>query len=152
MAGVQGDVSGTISLNYQRSYEDGGTAGKMETLCPTTGKTVLKCINGYIGAPLEVQKDLIGVELRYIASDKMPIPFGVDPSFTYDAKSSVYGFSVPLYVFVDKSKNLTGGIRFDWTSDKHQSVIGIFASSAFCILPGAAACGSTATGSGKSGG
>jgi hypothetical protein len=150
----QGNWSGTLSYNYQKAYEDGGASGKMQTLCPTKGNPVLKCINGYIGAPTEKDKDLLSLEARYISPPgKFPIPFGIDPTVTYDAHSGVYGVEVPIYVVANASKSLTGGIRYDWTSDKHQSVVGVFVASAFCILPGYKGCpsGSSSTQSDKGG-
>jgi hypothetical protein len=146
-----GVSSVTLSYNYQRSYEDGGKDGKMQTLCPTTGTTVLKCVAGYINPPLRQDKDLFALDYRYISPPgTFPIPIGIDPGVTYDANSGAYGFQLPIYVIADKSKNLTGGLRYDWTSDKHESVVGIFVTSGFCVLPGYSGC-STGGSSDKAG-
>jgi hypothetical protein len=131
----------TLSYNYQRAYKDGAPGGQTQTLCPPTGSPVLKCVSGYINAPVETEKDLIGLDYRYISPPgAFPIPIGVNPAFTYDARSGVYGVQVPIYIVVNKAKSLTGGVRYDWTSDKHQSIVGVFVASAFCVLPGFSGC------------
>jgi hypothetical protein len=135
-----GHLSITGAYNYQDVYQDGGAGGQMHVLCPPTGSPVLKCVNGYIGAPTAAYKSLITGEVRYITKDLFSRPFGIDPTVTYDANSRAYGVEVPIYVIADTSKTLTGGVRYDWTSAKHESVVGIFVASAFCIVPGSNAC------------
>jgi hypothetical protein len=140
-----GAMSATLSYAYQKAYKDGGASGQTRTLCPPTGHPVLKCVTGYINAPTEADKDLFTVDLRYISPPGLfPIPFGVNPTVSYDAHSGVYGVQFPVYILANKSKSLTGGVRYDWTSDKHESVAGVFVASAFCILPGYSGCPSGA--------
>ncbi|MGH6644045.1 MAG: hypothetical protein ACREE0_01440 [Phenylobacterium sp.] len=67
----------------------------------------------------------------------------MNPTATYDAQSGEYGFQLPVYVLNSKTKGLTAGVRYDWTSEKHKSVVGIFVTSAFCVLPGYDGCTSS---------
>ena len=137
----QGQMSATISYAYQKAYQDGGASGQMQVLCPASAGKAVKCVNGYIGDPLLVDKQLIGADFRYIASPgPLPFPIGVDPAFTYDAHAGTYAVQVPLYLVANSSKSLAGGIRYDWTSDKHESIIGVFVSTSLCLLPGYAEC------------
>ncbi len=135
-----GHTSLSLSYNYQDSFTD-GVKGKMQVLCPPTGSPVLKCVNGFIGAPTATQKDLFTTDLRFIAPGSFPIKFGIDPTFTYDARSGVYGGQLPLYFLTDANHALTGGVRADWTSDEHHVIFGLFVSSAFCIILGKDSCG-----------
>jgi hypothetical protein len=133
-----GDMSVTGQFNYQRAYKDAST----QTVCQAAASgSGLKCVTGAIGPPGTTNKYLATVDFRHIWTWKLiGAPIGIDPTFTYDLHSHVYGFEVPIYVVANDSKSLTGGLRYDWTSDKHQSVVGVFVASAFCILPGYSGC------------
>ncbi len=143
-----GDMSITGAYDYQRSYADGGKKGATSNLCPVEAVSILTCVTGYVGHPLLTDKQLATAEFRYINGHTLPFSFGVAPAFTYDLQSGIYSFAVPVYLIADETKALTGGLRYDWTSDKHESVVGIFVTSAFCILPGYAACTTPSSGSG----
>jgi hypothetical protein len=136
-----GRMSATVSYNHQLTYEDGGDDGQKQILCPPSGSPNLVCINGYVGAPTLTKKDLITLDYRYLtAKGPLGFPVGINPTATYDAASGVYGFQLPIYLVVDPKKALTGGLRYNWTSDEHKSVVGIFVTSAFCVLPNYSGC------------
>jgi len=136
-----GDMSATLSYAYQRVYKDGGDDGQAQVLCKPGGTPFISCINGFIGHPVRGEQHLFTADYRYISPDTLlSIPVGIDPTFTYDAASGEYGFQLPVYVIPNKAKGLTGGLRYDWTSDKHHSVVGVFVTSAFCVLPGYDGC------------
>ena len=127
-------AGGRSSLNFTADYQDGfKDAGSAKTECLTTTAPVTSCVNGFIGPPTRKERELLGVDLRFIGN-AFGVPIGVDPGVTYDARSHSEAIQFPIYFITDTSGGLTGGIRYDWTSEKHISVIGIFASAAFSIL------------------
>jgi len=124
----QRNLSATLQLDYQNSYTDNPT----KTVCPAGGSGPVTCVNGAFGPPKTTDKALVAGELRWFGQvDHLPI--GVDPMVTYDAASGAYAFDLPVYLFSDGKDNLTGGIRYDWTSVKHASVVGVFIAKAFNI-------------------
>ncbi len=137
-----------LSYAYQHGFTDGRKDGQTEILCPLATTGPVNCVSGYVGAPAKKDKHLIGVGYKLILPESgwIGVPFAINPAVTYDAASHEYGFQFPLYIMPNGSKYLTGGIRYDWTSRKHQSVLGIFVSSAFCLVPGKTDC---ASGGGK---
>jgi outer membrane receptor protein involved in Fe transport len=130
-----GRLSGTLSYNHQEAYLDGAGSQKTQTLCPGGATGVLACVTGFIGAPKRQQQELLAAGVRYIGETPWGLPIGVGPSVTYETRSKAYAVQVPIYLVADKDKNLTGGIRYDWTSDTHHSTVGIFLTSAFSVLP-----------------
>ena len=136
-----GGMSSTLSYNHQLTYDDGGGSGEKQVRCPPSGSPNLVCINGYVGAPSRTKKDLFTLDYRYLtASGPFGFPVGINPTATYDAATDAYGFQLPVYLVVDSKKALAGGVRYDWTSDEHKSIIGIFVTSAFCVLPKYSGC------------
>ncbi len=137
----EGNSSLSLLYNYQLAYAD-SNKGTAQVLCPLTGVVVLKCINGFVGAPTQRVKDLMTVDLRSLV--KLPSAFqltlGLDPAVTYDAAANSYAVQFPIYFLKDATNGLSGGIRYDWTSSQHVSVVGVFVASSFCVLPGANAC------------
>ena len=119
----------TGQANYQVAYTDNTTA----ILCPAGGAAPVTCVNGPIGAPKESTKVLLAVEVRAYESWARFIPMGIAPMFTVDAKSKDYAFSMPLYLYTDGKNGLTGGVRGDWTSVKHDTVFGIFVTKTFDV-------------------
>jgi hypothetical protein len=135
-----GNRSTSLSYKHQLAYDDAG-GGEKQTLCPPSGSPNLVCINGYVGAPKRTNTDLITLDYRYLSpKGRAGVPWGINPAATYDLESDKYGFQVPIYLILDSKKALTGGLRYDWTSDEHKSVVGIFITSAFCVLPGYSGC------------
>ena len=109
--------------------------GTTQTKCVAGVPPTITCATGFFGAPKEKTKALIGVDFRLIGeAPLLGIPIGIDPGFTYDAVAGSEAVQIPIYLFTDSSKNLSGGIRYDWTSTKHVSVVGVFASAALDIL------------------
>jgi len=136
-----GAHSATLGYKFQRSYKDGGEDGVAKVICNPVGTPNLACVDGFIGRPLREKQHLFSADYRYIAA-KGPfgVPIGFNPTVTYDAQSGEYGFQAPVYLVADKAKYLTGGIRYSWTSEEHESVFGIFVTSAFCVLPNFTGC------------
>jgi hypothetical protein len=118
----------TGQVNYQRAFKDNPT--KVE--CPS-GTAPVTCVNGAIGAPTRSTKVLLALEARAFESWRNFIPMGIAPLFTYDAQSREYSVSVPLYLYTDGKNGLTGGVRGDWTSVKHNIIFGVFITKAFDV-------------------
>jgi hypothetical protein len=124
------NASFNLSFNYQESFLD-SDFGMTQTKCINSGAT---CVNGFIGAPTLHDKALISGDIRWIG--KLPgldIPIGIDPGFTYDAIQDAEAVQFPIYLVSDANNQLTGGIRYDWTSTTHVSTVGLFVSTAFSI-------------------
>jgi hypothetical protein len=122
-------VSLNFSFNYQEAFLD-SDFGMTQTKCINSGAT---CVNGFIGAPALQDKGLAGFDVRF----KPMIgnfTIGLDPGFTYDAINHAEAVQFPIYLVSDSTGNLTGGIRYDWTSTTHVSTVGIFVTSAFSIF------------------
>jgi hypothetical protein len=137
VVGTAGNFSFNGSFNFQNSYQD-SDMGMSQTKCKVTVSPAVSCVTGFIGAPTEKQKGLAEVDFRWIPEITVfgsVIPMGFDPGFTYDAIQHAEAIQFPIYLFTDPKKNLTGGIRYDWTSTNHQSIVGIFVSAAFGVLP-----------------
>ena len=128
--GHLGQQAINISFNYQRTFKDSGSS---ETRCLSAAPPAITCATGFFGAPSLKTKELAGIDYRYIGK-AFGMPFGVNPGFTYDGIDGSYAFQFPLYLFSDSNHHLTGGVRYDWTSTKHVSMVGVFASAAFGIL------------------
>ncbi len=125
------------------AYEDSFKAGKSGTLCsvPAPVPPVLACVTGAIGVPKEEQGFVTTLELRRelkldgALNDIGIDSLGIDAKFSYDTKSDVYAFDLPLSFAVDDKGNLVGGVDFGWQSDHHEFIAGIFLNSAFSLLP-----------------
>lgn len=124
-------------LEYQKSYAD----GKSGTLCPTgSGGSILTCVSGALDAPKESEKLIGSAEIRrQLPLGEMFQKFGlkylgVDLKVAYDTKNRVTSIDLPLSVAMDDKKNLIGGVRFDWQSDNHDFIAGLFMGSAFSLF------------------
>lgn len=145
-----GLMSLTLGYNFQKSYEDGRSDGDKEVVCPPSSGANVTCVDGYIGPPQRQVKHLFSADWRFIAPTSLfSIPIGIDPGVTYDAKSHEYAFQFPIYIATNSSKGLTGGVRYDYTSKKKESIFGVFVSAAFCVLPGFSGCAPSDTKSDK---
>ncbi len=120
-----------FSYNYQSSFKD----GQSQVLCPASNNAPAKCASGFIDAPTKSEKNLITLNYKAIYNS-----FAITPSLTYDASSHHYGIELPVYIVPTSSDYPTAGIQYDWNSDKHESVIGIFVSSPLCLAPGKTVC------------
>jgi hypothetical protein len=118
----------SAQINYQSAYTDNPT----KTLCPA-GTAPVTCVTGAFGAPQHTDKALIAAEWRWFGQIFSLPTIGLDPMVTYDAVSGAYAFDLPIYLFNDGKNNLTGGVRVDWTSVRHDTVVGVFVSKAFSI-------------------
>jgi hypothetical protein len=116
-----------LTFSYQQFYQDGDT-GESRTLC----LTVDNCVTGFIGAPVRTEKALITGDFRWIGAFGTH-PIGLDVSVTYDPITDAESVQIPLYLMTDGSGALTGGLRYNWSSESHLSTIGVFASTAFDI-------------------
>ncbi|MBS0254236.1 MAG: hypothetical protein JSS36_03235 [Proteobacteria bacterium] len=117
------------SFEYQHKFTEGDTG----TLCPG-GTGPQQCQTGAIGAPKASDSYLFsaGIRARYDLGEHALIPaIALSPSVTYDAHSHDVGLDLPVYLVPDSDGNLTGGLRFGWTSDKNKFVAGIFVGSKF---------------------
>lgn len=132
---IQYNSSFGISYNYQESFTDGGEVGQTQILCPSVTSGFSKCVSGFIDAPDKDHKDLFTFDYKMVGKS-----FAIDPAITYDAHSHEYGIQIPIYLLPNSSKFFTGGIRYDWNSEKHESVVGVFVSSPLCIIPGNTKC------------
>jgi hypothetical protein len=135
---ADGTASINLSFNYQRSFEDSNN-GVTQTACKSSAAPVLSCVSGFIGAPTLANKELFEIDARWIPTVKLfgtEFPVGFDPGITYDANADSEAVQFPIYLFTSDSKQLSGGIRYNWTSTNHQSVVGVFVSAAFGILSG----------------
>lgn len=119
----------------KRSY----TAAKSSTYCPTsgTGPTV-KCTVGSFGPPtLEIDRKLIG-RIRFTGDVPLgkdeKTPFGIELSGAYDFHDKTWGLEMPVYVFVDKEKGLTGGLRGAYDSKEDDFQLGVFIGKTFNFL------------------
>jgi hypothetical protein len=134
---TSGNESLNLTFNYQQAYQD-ADKGVTQTKCKVTVSPNINCVTGFIGAPTTQDKALLSLDYRFVGSS-LPIigtRYGIDPGFTYDAKARSEAVQFPVYLMTDSSKNLTGGIRYDWTSTSHVSTVGLFVSAAFSLLPG----------------
>jgi hypothetical protein len=125
-----GHASVNFSADYQSAYKDNGS-GKIQ--CKTTTAPITSCVSGFIGSPNRTDRTLLSTDLRFIVSP-LGFPIGFDPKVTYDAHQRSEAVQFPIYFISDASGGLAGGIRYDWNSEKHISVIGIFASAAFDVV------------------
>lgn len=136
-----GDTSASLGYKFQRVYKDGGEDEETRTVCLPGGTPLLTCANGFIGRPLRDKQHLITAQVRHITDKGLfGLPTGFNPTVTYDAQSGEYGVQLPVYLLDNKSKGLTGGVRYDWLSKDHDSTFGIFIGSSFCVLPGYSGC------------
>jgi len=125
------DMSLNLGFNYQQAFQD-ANMGVTQTKCINAGVT---CVNGFIGAPTLKDKALISFDMRWIPKP-FGIPIGFDPGVTYDAVADAEAFQFPVYFITDADHNLTGGVRYDWTSSTHISTVGVFVSAAFNVFSG----------------
>jgi hypothetical protein len=124
------------------AYKDSFKAAKDGTLCPVPAPvpTVLTCVTGAIGVPAETQSFVTTLEMRRelklngALNDVGIDSLGIDAKFTYDTKSDVYAFDLPLSFAVDDKGNLVGGVDFGWQSDHHEFIAGVFLNSAFSLF------------------
>jgi hypothetical protein len=115
------------SFNIQEAYDD----AKTKTLCPAqSASSPVECISGPIGIPTETRKRLLTLEARQYVSKG--IAFSL--SATRDFKNKVSGVQLPIYFVGDGNGGLTGGVRLDWSSDTHQTTVGIFIGQAFQLF------------------
>ncbi|HEY2707127.1 MAG TPA: hypothetical protein VGI95_03670 [Caulobacteraceae bacterium] len=125
-------ATGDSALTGQIAYQSAFTDKTSKTLCPA-GPAPVTCVTGSLGPPSHDSKLLIAAEWRWFGRVASLPSFGVDPMVTYDALSGAYAFDLPVYLLNDATHNLTGGIRVDWTSVKHRTVVGVFVTKAFNI-------------------
>jgi len=126
---ADGHVSLNLNFDYQEFYQDGDT-GQTRTQCLVADN----CVTGFIGAPVLTHSGLLSGDLRWI--DKIGLgakqyPIGAELKVTYDPIRDAEAVQVPIYFATDNNGALTGGVRYDWQSDRHVSTIGVFVSSAF---------------------
>jgi len=115
-----GDKSLAVgSFQVQQAYKDATS----KVLCPAmpSGAGPISCISGPVGVPADKKQELLTLEFRQAVSKDL----AVSVSGTRDFKNKVSGVQVPIYLVSD-GKSLTGGIRFDWSSDTHKTTAGIF--------------------------
>jgi len=115
------------TFKVQQAYED----AKTKTLCPavSTG-AVVQCVSGPIGLPVEKRKQLLTLELRHRFTEGLAASL----SGTRDFKNKVSGVALPIYFVGNGSGALTGGIRFDWSTDTHKTSVGLFIGQAFQLF------------------
>ena len=117
------------SLEYQHKFTEADTSA----LCPG-GSGPQVCPTGPIGPPTHADAYLISAGVRYrhaLPEGSLLSAIALSPTLTYDAHSKDVGVDVPVYLVPDSDGNLTGGLRFGWSSNKSKAVIGVFVGSKF---------------------
>ena len=117
------------SFEYQHKFTEADTAA----LCPG-GSGPQVCPTGPIGPPTRADAYLISAGVRYrhaLPEGSVIAAIAMSPTITYDAHSKDVGVDVPVYLVPDSDGNLTGGLRFGWSSSKNKAVIGVFVGSKF---------------------
>jgi len=116
----------TLAFEYQNAFEN----GPQGTLCPVADvPSVVSCSAGFLSAPTEKKKRLISVEARKSFGGA-----GASLKVTFDTASDVLGIDLPISFIRDKSKNLTGGVRFGWTDESHDFTARLFVGTKFSIF------------------
>lgn len=118
---LDGDWLLTLAAEHQDAYE----ASDAAILCPTaTG--VVTCVNGPIGAPQKVRKDIVSAEYRRAFKG-----FSAATVLQYDVNNDVSAVEVPIYLVRDKDGDLNGGVKLGWRSDTGDVTAGVFIGTAF---------------------
>lgn len=122
---------GAIGFETKKSH----TAAKDATFCPVGGPTPVKCATGPFGPPVtEIDHKLRGT-VRYAGSLKTSkngtSPIGAELVAAYDFHDKTWGVELPVYLFVDKDKSLTGGVRGAYDSKEDDFQFGIFIGKSF---------------------
>ncbi|WP_457422270.1 hypothetical protein [Roseateles sp. P5_E7] len=125
-----------LGVNYkvETSYADGVT--KL-TRCPLvpTGQTSAACVNAYFQPP----EQRAGWELSYNVRFKAG-GAALSPSFTYDRRTNVKSYELPIYLIGDvEKKSLTAGVSLLHSSSGKddiaaKSAIRLFVSSPFSLF------------------
>jgi len=125
----------TWAAGYQRTY-DNATAG---ALCPAVPNgTELSCLTGPIGEPTRTNRLIGSFEYRHriVFPEGALIPgLGLSTQISYDALNNEFGVDVPIYLIAASDGQLTGGLRFGYTSEEDDFVVGIFVGTAFSLRP-----------------
>ena len=122
-------------------YQDAFKASASGTLCPLGTGPVLTCSTGSLGGPKRSEKLIVSGEYRQLIG----VPerwggwaglkaIGLDLGFSYDTKSDVYGFDLPLSIVLGSTKSTVAGVRLGWQSDDHHVIAGVFLGSALSLF------------------
>ncbi|MGZ6040230.1 MAG: hypothetical protein ACXWKR_16300, partial [Phenylobacterium sp.] len=129
----QGVATLTGAITYQHAYKDAMSS----TLCPTgSNAAFVQCATGAIGRPKSDDSYQASLEFRkQFALAKGPVHnLGFSLQVTRDFNQKVTGIDLPVYLVSDEKGNLIGGMRFGYTSDKHDLIVGVFAGSNFSVF------------------
>lgn len=121
----------TAQYEIQQSYKP----QKNTISCSTTPNAMgfLNCVNGANGAPSDNKNRIISLEIRKPLS-LANVAMAVSPKITHDIKDSATKFTMPIYLFQDSKKNLTGGVSTNWSNADHKWTFGVFVGSSFGLL------------------
>jgi hypothetical protein len=113
----------TVSFDHQEGYESVEAANH----CPPGGAPTA-CVEGSLGAPKKIQKDILAAEYRRIFNN-----FSVSTTLQYDANNDVWAAEVPFYLTRNKDGDFTGGVKLGWRSDTDEFTAGVFVGTAFSL-------------------
>lgn len=124
----------TFAAEYQRGYKEKDGV----VICPaTTGTTPTQCLTGPGGAPTLNEKLLGSIEYRRLfdlGEGGILNSIGASIQVTYDALNNDFGIDLPIYLAPNDKGQLTGGIRFGFTTKENDFLVGIFVGSAFSLF------------------
>jgi hypothetical protein len=108
-------------------------AGDPAQICsPIDGTSSTRCRQAVLGAPTPVERSILSLELRRFFGPHI----ATSPSIQHDFKNDgVTEVAVPIY-FIGSGTNATGGVRFNWRSDKREVTAVVFVGATIGLLPG----------------
>ena len=116
---------------YGQSYEAPDDA----QICRMSDQSMDQdCIMGPDGEPTRKRTGLISVEGRKLFNLAENQRFAVAPQVTYDIDEDDFRFELPVYLSPDEKGNLTGGIKFGYTTDEDELVVGLFVGAPFSVF------------------
>lgn len=106
---------GRISFTVAEKYKEGDNI----TICQPVGTgSQIQCLEGPDGSPSIKEQRSISLDLIHaFAADELRSPqFGLAPRVSYDFKSKGYEASLPIYFVRNADRQLSGGIKFDYSN------------------------------------
>ena len=133
------DLPSSITLGFTYQYDF--KAAKSGVLCPALmGSGSFQCLSGPLGKPLKNDSYLTSLDFRaqfqpaLLANFPLFKSFAISPQLTYDANNRIGAVDFPIYLVADSKGNLIGGLRFGYSTDKHDFVTGVFVDSPFSVF------------------
>jgi len=114
-----------LSFTYEDSFE---SQGKQQICEPFGPVGSLRCQNLTLGAPKQVQKQLLQLETRRYFPRALS---AIGLRITQDFKNDVTGVELPVWVIRDRSGMLNGGVAVGWRSDSEEWTFSAFVGSPF---------------------